>query len=181
MSRSGVANLVIGVESGSNAVLEAMKKKMTVEDVYDELAMFEKYDIKAHFLMFSGFYNETRDRFIETLEFLINCQQYVAAGTIAKFTIGAPLYINNDTYLHDHAEDLGLVIDPFNDLNWTSKHDLSNDFTQRIYNRLIQQELLDVLGYPTSSQHVSTMYQLDEMLSQKEKELEKRLNEYATD
>lgn len=179
MSQSGVVNLVIGVESGSNAILKDMKKKMTVEDVFDELDMFEKYNIKAHFLMFSGFYTETRDRFIETLEFLIKCQRYVAIGIVAKFSIGAPLYINNDTYLHDHAEDLGLVIDPFNDFNWTSKEDPSNDLIQRTYNRLIQQELMDVLGYHASSQHVSTMYQLDVMLSQIEKELEERLNEYA--
>ena len=175
MSRSGVSSLVIGTESGSNEVLEAMQKKMTVEDVYAELDMFTKHKITAQLLMFSGFYNETKERFYDTLKFLIKCQQYVASGTINKFSLGFPLYITSDTHIYDHATELGLELDPYLNHNWTSKDDPDNTFPNRSFNRLIQQELMELLNYPYDATNVATMIQLDQYLSQTEKELEKEL------
>ena len=152
---------------------------MTVEDVYAELEMFSKHKITAQLLMFSGFYNETEERFYDTLKFLIKCQQYVASGTIGKFGIGFPLYISSDTYIYDHAEELGLELDPYQDHNWVSKENPDNNFPQRAFNRLIQQELMELLNYPYSVQNVSIMTQLDQYLSQSEKELEKKLESYV--
>jgi radical SAM superfamily enzyme YgiQ (UPF0313 family) len=177
MYKSGVANLVVGVESGSNEVLKAMKKQMTVQDVYDELVMLQRHHIQAHFLLFAGFYNENQERFNETLEFLINCQKYVASGTITKFTIGAPLYISSDTYIYNHADELGLILDPYNDLNWSSESDPENNLVQRIKNRLIQQEILESLGFPTSAQMGSLLQQFDQMLKHKQTELENKLSQ----
>lgn len=177
MARSGVVNLVIGTESGSDKVLESMKKKMTVQDVYDELVMFEKYNIKTQFLMFSGFYNETRQDFEDTLKFLINCQKYVANGVITKFTVGPPLYINTGTYLYDHAEELGLMLDIYDDLNWTVKGNEGYDLLQRIINRLTQQLIVDKLGFSSSGQAISILHQMNEKLRKMETDLTERINE----
>jgi radical SAM superfamily enzyme YgiQ (UPF0313 family) len=177
MARSGAANLVIGVESGSDAVLEAMKKQMTVKDVFDELEQFERYKIKCTFLMLSGFYNETPERYLETLRFLIDCQPYFASGTITKIGVGAPLLIFNDTYLEQEADKLGLILDDYNHFMWTSVYDSGNDFVHRSVNRVSTQLLIDALGYPLAGQNISSLHQVYQQLLRKEQELTRTLND----
>ena len=171
MVRSGVTNLTIGVESGSNKVLEAMKKGMTVEDVYGELKIFKQYGIKCHLLMLSGFYNETFEYFLETLNFIINCYSYAAYGTITKLSMGAPLYINNKMYLSEAADRLGILIDPLNDLNWKVTSDSTYDFAERCRRRLITQILLDKLGIPISESSIVNLRQVLQLLIQYKEEL----------
>lgn len=160
IKRSGVKNLVIGVESGSNEVLAAMKKGVTIEDVYAEFDKFVEYGIQTHVLMLSGFYNETWERYLETLKFIVKCQRYVASGVITQISVGIPLFINNEMYLHQAAEQLGIVIDPTNDLNWTLQEDPSNNFVERCRRRLITQLLLDKLEIPLSENSISLMHQI---------------------
>lgn len=180
MARAGVVNLVVGVESGSDAVLEAMKKKMTVKDVFDELEQFEKYNIKCTFLMFSGFYNETPERYIETLKFLIDCQPYIASGTVTKLSLSPPLVVHSGTYLYDEADKLGLILDPYDESLWESVHDKSNDFTQRSLNRVITQLLTDALGYPLAGQSIANLHQILQKLKKREQDLEKALDDIAS-
>jgi len=176
MRRSGVVNLVIGVESGSDRILDSMKKKIKVKDVHDELAMFYKHDIKTHFLVFSGFYNETQESFKETLKFAVDCQRYVANGTITKFSVGPPLFINSTTYLYDHAEDLGIELDPYDDTNWRYAENPEYDVITRIFNRIVQQSLTDQLGFPFAGQGISVLHQLNHKLKELESDLEGELN-----
>lgn len=180
MARAGVVNLVVGVESGSDAVLEAMKKKMTVNDVFDELEQFEKHKIKCTFLMFSGFYNETPDRYIETLKFLIDCQPYIASGTVTKLSLSPPLVVHSGTYLHDEADKIGLILDPYDESLWVSVHDAGNDFTQRSLNRVITQLLTDALGYPLAGQSIANLHQILQKLKKREQDLEKELDVVAS-
>lgn len=146
MQRSGAANLIIGVESGNDDVLRAMKKQMQVQDVFDELAQFEQHGLKATFLMFSGYYNETWDRYLDTLRFIVKLQPWLAAGVITKLSIGAPLFISELTHLYQHADELGIMLDPNDHSNWTVKDDPENTFVTRAHRRLITQILLDRLG-----------------------------------
>lgn len=160
IKKSGAANLVIGMESGSDEVLEAMKKQITVKDIYDELDQFEKHGISMHMLMFSGFYNETWERYLKTLEFLVNIRKYVANGVIAKISIGPPLFINDLVPLGAKAEEHGIEMDPHNYFNWTTKDDPSNTMLERIRRRLITQELLDKMGIATSGNSIATIHRL---------------------
>lgn len=176
MARSGVANLVIGVESGSDAVLEAMKKQITTKDVFEELEQFKLHKIKCTFLVLSGFYNETRERYLETLRFLIDCQPYFASGTITKIGVGPPLIVFNDTYLQQEADKLGLILDESDESMWTSVYDPDNDFSKRSVNRVITQLLIDALGYPSAGQNISNVHQVLQKLRKKEQELTKTLH-----
>jgi radical SAM superfamily enzyme YgiQ (UPF0313 family) len=176
MARSGVIDLKIGVESGSDSVLEAMKKKVTAKDVLDELEQFEKNKISCTFLMFSGFYNETSEYFYETLKFLVDCQPYVASGTINTASFGQPLNIHSGTYLYDEADRLGLILDPYDESQWTSIHDPENDYVQRSKNRIISQLLAGALGYPFSRLGIGLDYQNLQKLKRRKQELEKLLD-----
>ena len=149
---------------------------MQVQDVFDELEQFEKYKIKCTFLMFSGFYNETPERYIETLKFLIDCQPYIALGTVSKLSLSEPLVVHSGTYLHDEADKLGLILDPYDESLWVSVHDAGNDFTQRALNRVITQLLTDALGYPLAGQSIANLHQVLQKLKKREQDLEKELD-----
>lgn len=167
MKRSGVINLIIGVESGSNEILAAMRKNMTVEDVYDELEQFQKNDIKASFLILSGFYNETYNRFLETLKFIVNCAPYIAAGTITQLGVGPPLFINDKMYLGQEAERLGIIFNPYDQSDWTEISDPTNTYTERARRRIVTQIVMDKLGIPITDQSVSNITQIYHKLKNK--------------
>jgi radical SAM superfamily enzyme YgiQ (UPF0313 family) len=144
--RSGASHLIIGVESGSDDVLKAMKKRMTVKDVYDELEMFRKYGLRATILMLSGFINETWERYLETLRFIISCQPYVVDSTVTSINMSFPLLIYDGVELSSAADQLGILIDPYELANWKVIDDPDNDFTERCRRRVITQLILDKLG-----------------------------------
>lgn len=169
--RSGCTNLVIGVESGSNDVLKAMNKKITVEDVFEELEQFKKHGISSQVLMLSSFYNETPTRYIETLEFLVNLQHYVASGTVNKISMGPPLYINEHMPLYHSADELGIVIDPLDNVNWTMANDPTNTPVERFYRRLVSQLVLDKLGVPIPGNAILNMFQAKTYLTKIKEEL----------
>lgn len=145
MVRSGVQNLVIGVESGCDEILQAMKKQMTVKDVFDELEMFSKNKICITMLMLSSFYNETWERYLETLKFIIKCRPYVLNGTIWTISMSAPLWIYDSVPLYDQAHELGIIVDPYDPSNWKLVDDLDMDFVERCRRRLITQLVLEKL------------------------------------
>ena len=170
MKRSGVVNLVIGVESGNDEVLEAMRKKIKIQDVYDELAQFKQHDITATFLMLSGFYNETYDRFLDSLRFIVKCSSYIANGTISSFGVGTPLFINDKMYLGAEADKLGIIIDSYDQFGWTIANDPTNTYTERARRRIITQVVLDKLGIPIPGQNISNIHQMRHKLKNLQKD-----------
>jgi hypothetical protein len=176
MMRSGVINLVIGVESGSNDVLAAMKKGMKVEDALAELEIFGQYGIKTHLLMLGGFYNETWERYLESLDFIVKCQPHAARGTITKLSVGLPLFINERTQLYHDAEQLGIILDPLNGLNWRMADDESTDFIERCQRRVITQLVLDKLGLPMSDVSITNIHHIHSALLTYRDELIEKLN-----
>jgi len=170
MKRSGALNLIIGAESGSNAVLEAMNKKMTVQDLYDELEQFKQHNLQAQLLVLVGFYNETWPRFLETLEFLVKCQPYVANNTITRIAPGMPLLING-RYLYHNAENLGIEINASNSLDWRTKHDSSNTWLERIKRKIIMQLILHQMQLPMTSNGIAEIKTMIEQLKIYEQQL----------
>lgn len=171
IKRSGAVNLIIGSESGSNTVLDAMKKNITVQDVFDELDQFEQHGLQTQLLMLSGFYNETWERYLESLEFIARCHRYLAVGVITKIAVGFPLIIEPEEYLHQHAEELGIIIDPNNKSNWKTVDDPTNTWIERIHRRLITQVLLDSMGTSMTGNGIEELHQMLNQLKLYEKHL----------
>ena len=171
ISRSGCSNLIIGVESGSNEVLKAMNKKMTVEDVVGELDQLQHHGIRALVLMLSGFYNENQERYLETLEFLVKLQNYVASGTVSGISMGIPLFINEHMALYHSADELGIVVDPHDNQNWSIVGDASNTLVERFYRRLVVQLVLDKLGIPMNGNTILNMFQMKSYLTKMKEKL----------
>jgi radical SAM superfamily enzyme YgiQ (UPF0313 family) len=79
MRLAGCERLSLGVESGSQKILDAIDKKITVDEILASTAIAKKYGIKVRYYMMVGNRGETRATFDETLAFLERAQphQYI--------------------------------------------------------------------------------------------------------
>jgi tetratricopeptide (TPR) repeat protein len=70
MRLAGCQRLSLGVESGSQRILDAIDKKITVAEIEESTRLAKKYGIKVRHYMMLGNRGETRASFEETLAFL---------------------------------------------------------------------------------------------------------------
>jgi radical SAM superfamily enzyme YgiQ (UPF0313 family) len=70
MRLAGCQRLSLGVESGSQRILDAIEKKITTGEILESTALAKKYGIKVRYYMMLGNRGETRETFAETLRFL---------------------------------------------------------------------------------------------------------------
>ena len=161
IKQSGGEGLTIGLESGSNNVLFAMNKKVKIEDVDHEMTLFEKYNISTVLLFIIGFYNETEEDFMETIDTIFRYQKYVASGTIIRMELGHPLGITAETSLYDSSQALDILLHPTDPFLWENKKNPTLTFKERIRRRLVAQIVCDKLGIPTGM----TAYNLRHILN----------------
>ncbi len=74
MKKAGVKAITIGIESGSQNMLDAMNKKMKVEENYDAIRMCKEAGILCYVDLFICFPGETPETIRETLDFLIKAK-----------------------------------------------------------------------------------------------------------
>ena len=70
MRLAGCQRLSLGVESGSQRILDAIHKNITVDEIVEATEMAKRYGVHVHFYMMLGNRGETRESFEETLAFL---------------------------------------------------------------------------------------------------------------
>ncbi len=148
---SGAFNLVMGVESGSNNVLAHMKKGVTREDLDQFIENFDKHDITTSYQIIIGYPTETDKDFEETLDMFYDHQKYVGSGTIHGASL-LPMSVTGGTPLE---MDPNPVYERTSDLDdtwgWISTAVPSLDWPKRLERRIIAQEVLDQLHWPTVS------------------------------
>ncbi|MDP9034365.1 MAG: radical SAM protein [Myxococcota bacterium] len=70
MRLAGCERLSLGVESGSQRILDGMDKKITVDEIVASTELAKKWGIKVRYYMMIGSRGETAETFAETLRFL---------------------------------------------------------------------------------------------------------------
>jgi radical SAM superfamily enzyme YgiQ (UPF0313 family) len=70
MRLAGCERLSLGVESGSQRILDAVDKKITVDEILESTALAKAHGIKVRYYMMLGNRGETAETFRETLAFL---------------------------------------------------------------------------------------------------------------
>lgn len=70
MRLAGCQRLSLGVESGSPKILEAIDKRITVDEILESTALAKKHGIQLRFYMMLGNRGETAETFEQTLDFL---------------------------------------------------------------------------------------------------------------
>ena len=79
MRLAGCQRLSLGVESGSQPILDSINKKITVDEIIESSSLAKKYGIQIRYYMMLGNRGETLDTFRQTLEFLKSAKphQYI--------------------------------------------------------------------------------------------------------
>lgn len=70
MRLAGCQRLSLGVESGSQKILDAIQKKISVQEIVDAAEMAKKWGVRVRFYMMLGNRGETAETFRESLAFL---------------------------------------------------------------------------------------------------------------
>ena len=70
MRLAGCQRLSLGVESGSQKILDAIDKKITVAEIVESTELAKSYGIRVRYFMMLGNRGETKETFHETLAFL---------------------------------------------------------------------------------------------------------------
>ena len=146
IKQSGAHGLTIGAESGSNRVLDDMKKQSTVEDLLYEIGKFDQFGIDCTLLLMVGFYSETWDDFVLTLELLKKLQKYIFSRTVTSVRAGYTMIII-DWKNYDKND---FIIDPDNNFAWLYKKNADLTIQERIRRRIILQEFCDQLRIPVA-------------------------------
>ena len=109
MSKAGAENLVVGIESFSEAIRDHMRKKFDNSSIDWHFSMCAKYGIKNVLLLLSGYVTETIEDHETNLEHLKKYQIYALSRTIYAINIAvAGLEIIPGTPLD--REDMGIDI-----------------------------------------------------------------------
>ena len=74
MKKAGVRSVTFGIESGSQKVLDAMNKQVTVEQNYEAIRMVRAARLQCYADIFLGFPGETPDTIRETSDFLLKAK-----------------------------------------------------------------------------------------------------------
>ena len=91
---SGLKMIIWGVESGNDRILKLMQKGTNPEDVVEVLSNSKKAGIKNVLYIMFGFPTETKEEFLDTINFLKSNQENIDLISTSTFGLqkGTPIY-----------------------------------------------------------------------------------------
>lgn len=111
----GCLDVSVGFESGSQRMLDSMRKRVNVEDNYNAYRLLKKYNMISGANTLQGMPGETRESIMASLKFIQDCNIESAANYYAT------PYPNSDIYQYAIKE--GLIQDEDKYLEWISNSD----------------------------------------------------------
>lgn len=134
LADSGCLQLSYGIESGSQKVLDLMKKEITVEEVEANMRDGAEVGIQAHTNWIVGFPNEDTLGFADTMILMWRIKNY----NIMTISPGLSLILSPGAEMTDNMDQYNIA--PNNFLNmWTTK-----DFCNTKVHRLIRMKTLGI-------------------------------------
>jgi len=141
MKRAGCEHLIFGIESGSQHVLDLMKKQYKIEDADRVLRFTHEAGIQVTCIFMLGFPGETEEDFEKTLDFLKRNAKYMDFAYPSR----AFCTIEPHTYLEKHMEEFGIVPNPKINTYWESK-DGTNTYPERLRRCEVFSEFASSIG-----------------------------------
>lgn len=121
LKESGCFRVWIGAESGSQKILDAMERRVTVEQVREMIHLSKRHGIETGTFIMLGYPGETEEDILDTIEHLKRSAPDHFTVTVAYPIAGTPLY-----------EDVGGILTTIPE--WALSTDRDIDF-QRPYSR----------------------------------------------
>jgi len=104
LAEMGCYRLWNGSESGSQKILDAMNRRVTVEDVQEKTHMLQAAGIETGMFIMLGYDGETVQDIVETVEHLKICNPDVFLTTVAYPIKGTPYYAEVETDVLANAD-----------------------------------------------------------------------------
>lgn len=127
MKKAGCHHLTYGIESGSQRVLDLMRKRYRIEDANMVLKYTHEAGIEVTCNFMFGFPGETEEDFQKTLEFIQRNSRYITTAYPSRTYCTIEPY----SYLEQHMEEFNMVPNPINNIYWESK-DGKNTYPERL-------------------------------------------------
>lgn len=157
LADSGLENVSIGVESGSDDVLVAMNKKTNIEALHFEIEQLKKHNIKFMVLLVVGHWSETFEDFVKTCELMVHLLPYARSETLNAVNIGTSFKIKNDIPADLQRHKNGII--SFSETAWWTPKNPQLTPKERFFRLLLIEKLLNYLKIPLSQQMASTAYE----------------------
>lgn len=105
MALAGCSCLAYGLESGSQKVVDSMRKGFKIEEAERLIRDTHNAGIEVLLNIVIGFPNETEYDFLQTMNFIERNRDY-----IYSIAIPSECSIGNNTYLHTHPEEFNVTL-----------------------------------------------------------------------
>lgn len=127
MQKAGCYHLTYGIESGSQRVLDLMRKRYKIEDADRVLRFTHEAGIQVTCNFMFGFPGETEEDFQQTLEFIRRNGKYITTAYPSRSYCTIEPY----SYLEKNMEEFDIIPNSGNNLYWESK-DGKNTYPVRL-------------------------------------------------
>ncbi len=111
LARAGLETAWIGAESGSQSIVDAMNKGVTVEQIYEATRLLQRHGVRVAFFLQFGYLGETRDDIDKTIRMVLDLMPDEIGISVSYPLPGTPFYDEVASQLVDKT-------------NWTESDDL---------------------------------------------------------
>jgi anaerobic magnesium-protoporphyrin IX monomethyl ester cyclase len=146
LSVSGLQSVSIGVESGSDRVLDAMNKKTNVDALYHEVEQFSKNGMQFIALMMIGHWSEHWEDFLLTCQLMYKLSKYARNGTLVAVNPGFGFAISSGAPV-DQDPLTSKIISKSRRIWWTPLNPKLT-FKERIFRVILFEKFLRHLKIP---------------------------------
>lgn len=113
MSAAGCRTVYLGVESGSQSVLDSLNKQISVEQIEKCVNLCKKQDIRTYCSLITGVPGETYEDYLSTRKLMRKLKPYALSFNVFVGIPNSWLYrYVLDNKLYEHIDDVGLVYLP---------------------------------------------------------------------
>ena len=113
MSTAGCKAFYLGIESGSQKILDNINKQITVEQIENAIDWCKKYDIRTYCSLITGLPGETYKDYLTTNELMEKLKPCAYAFNVFVGIPKSSLYKHIlDNNLYEYIDDIGLVYSP---------------------------------------------------------------------
>ncbi|MBU4477613.1 MAG: B12-binding domain-containing radical SAM protein [Candidatus Omnitrophica bacterium] len=127
MSAAGCKAVYLGVESGSQRILDMLNKKITVGQIENSINWFKKYGVKTYCSLIAGTPGETFEDYLLTKKMLDRVKPSAYGFNIFVGIPDSFLYRHVlDNKLYEYIDDLGLVYLPGYDIKAKFFYDMDS-------------------------------------------------------
>ena len=135
LKESGLTFIMWGVESGNNRVLKLINKGTNKEDIETVLENSHKAGIKNMTYILFGFPTETKEEFLETIDFLKDNNKHIDLITTSIFGLqkGTEVYNNPEKYKIIIKEEKRTLLEP--KITYKAKEGLTQKQAKELRNK----------------------------------------------